>query len=135
MMDSVRIVENFWQRVWRERSPDAVDHLVSEDIVITTAGTNIRERAAFKRWLAEFQRRVADLKFESVETFQSQDGSRVASRWRLTGKNNGILGLAPNHESIELVGITVFAIRKDGWIEHIWVERNAWELYSRLHRS
>jgi steroid delta-isomerase-like uncharacterized protein len=132
---SVDIVENFWQEVWRSRRPDAIDRLVTEDIVITTAGSDVHQRAPFKRWVVQFQQRITDLQFETIETFQSEDGSRVASRWRMTGKNNGILGLAPNHEPIELTGITVFAICEDGLIQQIWVERSAWELYERLQRA
>jgi SnoaL-like domain len=131
--DSVAIVENFWAEVWKApQDPDAIDRLVAEDFAITSGGHEIRGRDAFKSWVIEFQKKILDLEFESIETFQNEDGSRVASRWRVTGRNNGILGTAPAHEPIWMVGTAVFEVREDGLLQHNWVERNAWELYRRL---
>ena len=133
--DSVSIVENFWREVWKApQDPDAIDRLVAEDFVITSGGHEIRGREAFKDWVVQFQTRIIDLEFETIETFQNEDGSRVASRWRVTGKNNGFLGTAPGHEPIEMLGTAILAVREDGLLEHNWVERNAWEVYSRLVR-
>jgi hypothetical protein len=89
-------------------------------------------RDNFKSWVIEFQKKILDLEFESIETFQNEDGSRVASRWRVTGRNNGIFGTTPDHEPIVMVGTAVFEVREDGLLEHNWVERNAWEVYRRL---
>jgi hypothetical protein len=131
--DSVATVENFWREVWKApRDPDAIDRLVAEDFVITSGGHEIRGREAFKRWVVEFQKRISDLQFESIETFQNEDGSRVASRWRVTGRNNGFLGTTPGMEPISMLGTAVFSIREDGLLQHNWVERNAWEVYVRL---
>jgi hypothetical protein len=131
--DSVAIVENFWREVWRApQDPNAIDRLVADDFVITTGGREIQGRQAFKRWVIEFQKRFSDLQFESLETFQNSDGSRVASRWRLTGKNNGFLGTAPDSRPISMLGTAVFAVREDGLLQRNWVERNAWEVYVHL---
>lgn len=46
----------------------------------------------FKTWVAGFQSGIADLTLETIETFSNLDGSRVASRFRITGRNNGVLG-------------------------------------------
>ena len=35
-MNSVKIVEEFWERVWKARNPAAIDDFVIEDSVITT---------------------------------------------------------------------------------------------------
>ena len=131
--DSVAIVENFWREVWQTpQNPDAIDRLVAEDFVITSGGHDIHGREAFKRWVVEFQAKIIDLDFEVIETFQNEDGSRVASRWRVTGKNNGILGTDAGHEPILMLGTAILAVREDGLLQHNWVERNAWELYGRL---
>jgi hypothetical protein len=71
--------------------PDAIDRLVHEDFVITSGGRDIVGREAFKAWVKDFQARVRHFEFHVVETFQNQDGSRVASRWRVTGRNNGLM--------------------------------------------
>ena len=87
---------------------------------------------AFKEWAAQFMGKITDLEFEAVETFQNEDGSRVASRWRITGKNNGMLGTAADQRPITLTGTAVWAVREDGKLLHNWVERSSWELFQRL---
>jgi hypothetical protein len=52
---------------------------------------DVVSRTKFKEWAAAFMAKINDLQFEVIETFQNEDGSRVASRWRIAGKNNGIL--------------------------------------------
>jgi hypothetical protein len=106
--------------------------MVAEDFVITSGGHDIVSRDAFKRWLKDFQSKVLDLEFESLETFQNADGSRVASRWRLTGRNNGLMGTEPNGIPFQMVGTAVWEVGDEGLLRHNWVERNAWELYGRI---
>ena len=122
--DSVAIVENFWREVWKQpQNPDAIDRLVHEDFVITSGGRDIVGRAPFKAWVKDFQSRVHDFQFHVVETFQNQDGSRVASRWRVTGRNNGLMGTA------------IWEVGADGLLRHNWVERNAFEVYGAITRA
>ena len=131
--DTISIVENFWREVSKApQNPEAIDRLVAEDFMITSGGHEIRGREAFKRWVVEFQKRISDLQFETIETFQNEDGSRVASRWRVTGRNNGFLGTTPGMEPISMLGTAIFFVREDGLLQHNWVERNAWEVYVRL---
>jgi hypothetical protein len=40
-MNSVEIVEEFWERVWKARNPAAIDNFVIEDFVITTGGVDV----------------------------------------------------------------------------------------------
>src|SRR3977135_3654723 len=114
------------------QNPDAIDRLVTEDFGITSGGLEVRSREAFKQWVIDFQSKITALDLEIIEMFQNEDGSRVASRWRLTGQNNGVLGTMPNQEPIQMEGISIIAVREDGLLQHNWVERNAWELYGRL---
>jgi hypothetical protein len=116
------------------RNPHAIDALVAEDFVITSGGKDIVSREAFKRWVIDFQSKIHDMDFETIESFQNHDGSRVASRWRLTGRNNGILGTEANGAPIEMVGTAVWEVGRDGLLRHNWVERNAWEVYDRITR-
>lgn len=133
--NSVAIVENFWNEVWQQRNPDAIDRLVSEDFVITSGGHEIRSRAAFKDWVRQFLARVSDFEFHVVETFQNEDGSRVASRWRITGRNNGMMGTRPNGAPFEMTGTAVWEVGEDGLLRHNWVERNAFEVYGAITRD
>ena len=118
-MNSVKIVEEFWERVWEARNPAAIDDFVIEDFVITTGCVDVVSRTKFKEWAAAFMAKIDDLQFEVIETFQNEDGSRVASRWRIAGKNNGILGTPADQQTISLTGTAVWAVREDGKLRHI----------------
>jgi steroid delta-isomerase-like uncharacterized protein len=131
-LSSVEVVEAFWQQVWQARNPDAVDQFVAEDFVITNAGTDIAGRENFKSWVAAFLATIHDFEFEVVETFQNQDGSRVASRWCVRGRNNGFMGTEPDGRPIEFTGTAVWQVGQDGKLMHNWVERAAWEQLQRL---
>ena len=133
--DSVAIVENFWREVWQQpQNPDAIDRLVHEDFVITSGGRDIVGREPFKAWVREFLAKVHDFQFHIVETFQNHDGSRVASRWRVTGRNNGLMGTEPNGAPFEMTGTAVWEVGPDGLLRHNWVERNAFEVHGAINR-
>jgi hypothetical protein len=83
-------------------------------------------------WNAHFLAKVNDLHVDVIETFQNTDGSRVASRWLLTGRNNGILGTAPDQQDIAMTGTAGWAVRDDGKLLTNWVERASWEQLQRL---
>ncbi|HEY7157539.1 MAG TPA: ester cyclase [Gemmataceae bacterium] len=132
-LNAVRIVEEFWAAVWKARNPDAIDRFVVEDFVLTTAGVDVVSKDKFKGWVKQFLAKVTDLEFEVMETFQNEDGSRVASRWLVTGKNNGVLGTVADQRPIAFTGTAVWAVREDGKLLHNWVERSSWELFRQLN--
>ena len=130
---SVEIVENFWREVWKQpQNPDAIDRLVHEDFILTSGGKDVRSRDAFKKWVIDFQSKIHDFEFHVIETFQNGDGSRVASRWGVTGRNNGFMGTEPNGIRIDMTGTAVWEVGEDGLLYHNWVERNALEVTTRL---
>jgi ketosteroid isomerase-like protein len=131
-LNSVKIVEESWAAVWKARDPEAIDRFVVDDFVLTTGGVDVVFRAGFKKWAAQFMGKIIDLEFEAVETFQNEDGSRVVSRWRITGKNNGMRGTSADQRPITFAGTAVWAVREDGKLLHNWVERSSWELFQRL---
>jgi ketosteroid isomerase-like protein len=130
--NSVEVVENFWRQVWQAGNADAVDELVAEDFAITSAGVVIRSRAEFKKWVAAFLASINDFRFEVIETFQNEAGDRVASRWRITGKNNGFMGSEPCQSPIDMTGTAIWHVREDGLLQHNWVERSALEVQRSL---
>jgi hypothetical protein len=105
---------------------------VVDDFVIVTGGVEITGRDAFKTWIAGFLESLSDLHLEVAESFQNEDGSRVTSRWVLTGRNNGILGTTPDQQDVSMTGTAVWAVREDGKLMCNWVERASYELYRRL---
>jgi ketosteroid isomerase-like protein len=130
--NSVEIVNRFWREVWQARDPSAVDRLVADDFVLTSGGVELRSKAAFKQWVADFLAKIDGFDFHVVETFQSESGHRVASRWRITGRNNGFAGTQPCGSPIEMCGTAVWQVSEDGLLQHNWVERNALEVFRSL---
>jgi ketosteroid isomerase-like protein len=130
--NSVDIVHAFWDEVWNAHDPEAVDRFVVDDFLIVSGGEEISGSANFKAWIAGFLAKVDDLHLDVAESFQNEDGSRVTSRWVLTGRNNGILGTAPDQQDIAMTGTAVWAVREDGKLLCNWVERASFELYRRL---
>jgi hypothetical protein len=134
-MNSVKIVEDFWEAVWISRNPEAVQRFVVEDFVITAGGVDIVGKERFAAWVEQFLAKITDFHFEVTETFQNAEGSRVASRWRVTGRNNGFLGTEPDQRPISFTGTAVWAIREDGKLLHNWVERSSWEVFQQLTKD
>jgi hypothetical protein len=132
--DSVRIVESFWRQVWQAGNPDAVDKLVAVDFEITTGGVTIGSRDAFKSWVAAFLAGIDDFEFHIVEMFSSASGDRVVTRWRVTGKNNGLMGFERDGAPIDMSGTAVFEVREDGLLQRNWVERNALEVERNIEK-
>jgi steroid delta-isomerase-like uncharacterized protein len=130
--NSVDIVHAFWDQVWNAHDAAAVDRFVVDDFIIVTGGETTTGRENFKRLVAGFLAKVTDLHLEVIESFQNADGSRVAFRWLLTGKNNGFLGTQPDQQDIAMTGTAVWAVREDGKLLTNWVERTSWEVYQRL---
>jgi ketosteroid isomerase-like protein len=130
--NSVDIVHAFWEAVWNAHDPAAVDRFVTDDFVIVTGGETISGRENFKTWIEGFLAKLTDLHLEVIESFQNADGSRVTSRWLLTGKNNGLAGTEPDQQDIAMTGTAVGAVRADGKLLTNWVERAAWEQSQRL---
>jgi ketosteroid isomerase-like protein len=129
---STDIVHEFWARVWQEQDFEAIDEFVVEDFVIVSGGRRVESRAAFKAWAAGFGAAIDDFSFEVVESFENHDGSRVASLWRVTGKNNGAFGTEPDGAPIEMTGTAIWSVREDGKLLSNRVERNAFEVHQAL---
>ena len=122
-MNSLEIVRAFWDDVWNAHDPDAVDRFVVDDIVLVSGGHEIAGKENFKNWIRGFLDKVNDLQIEPIETFQNDDGTRVTSRWVMTGTNNGILSSVADQEPIVVTGIAVFAVGGDGKLLRNWVEQ------------
>ena len=130
-MRSTEIVTAFWDDVWNAHEPDAVDRFVADDVVIEAGGQEISGKDNIKNWVKEFLDHVNDLHVDTIETFQNDDGTRVTSRWVLTGTNNGILGTEPNGKPIAMTGTAVWTV-EDGKLQRGWVEQASFELYHWL---
>ena len=126
---AVEIVEGFWREVWQARDPQAAARFVAEDFVITSGGVDIKGRDAFIQWIGAFLAKIEDFQFSAIETFQNAEGTRVASRWKLSGKNKGFVGGRSCGTPFEMLGTAVWEVRADGLLQHNWVERNSLEVH------
>ena len=127
-----RLPVEFFSRVWAPpHDLAAIDALMTEDYAITSGGTTIRGREAFKAWVREFQQRLPDATNETLEVFANASGDRVVSRWVCRGRNGGIFGLPADGRPVEFSGIAIWRVA-DGRLAECWVERAAWEAYTAL---
>jgi predicted ester cyclase len=123
--EAERLAREFLTRVWgRTHEVGAIDELMTEDYVITSAGKVIRGREAFKHWIADFQRSLKDAYDEILDVFASPSGDRVVARWSCTGLNNGVFGLPADGRRIAFSGISIWTVR-DGRLAECWVERSS----------
>jgi SnoaL-like domain len=73
---AVQLVLEFFARVWHPpHDLSAIDELMTEDYVITSAGRVIEGREAFKAWVRQFQSQLLNATTESVDAFASPTGA------------------------------------------------------------
>ena len=130
-MRSTEIVRAFWDDVWNAHEADALGRFAAADIVIEAGGQKISGIDDVEHWVQQFLDHVNDLHINPLESFQNEDGTRVTSRWLLTGTNNGILGTEPNGKPVAMTGTAVWSVA-DGKLQHGWVEQASYELYHSL---
>ena len=132
---AVRLAEEFLTRVWGPAHDlSAIDQLMTADYTIDSAGHVVRGRDAFKAWVAEFHVRLEGARNEILETFATDDGRRVVSRWLCTGLNNGLFGLPADRRPVAFTGIAIWTVR-DGRLAHCVVERSALEAFRKLTQA
>ena len=126
------LLTELWAKLYNPpQDLSAIDRLCTEDVILTTSGTDVVGREAFKEWARSFSGKIRDMRLKNLDMFSSADGARVVSRWVVTGFNNGVLGMPADGRPIEFTGIAVWEVR-DGKLAHNWVERSAFELAQRL---
>ncbi len=129
-----RLAREFLARVWRAPADlDAIDDLMTEDYVITSAGTVVRGREAFKSWVRRFHEVLEGATNDVLEVFTDAAGTRAVSRWICRGLNRGVFGLPDDKRPIEFSGIAIWSVR-DGRLADCWVERSGLEAV-RAHES
>lgn len=129
------LAREFFRRVWAPpHDLAAIDELMTEDYRITTAGQVVEGRAAFKTWVAAMQKTITGATNEHLEIFGNTAGDRVVSRWITRGFNNGLFDLPAAREPVAFTGIAIWRVDGDRLAE-CWVERSAYELYTRLRMS
>lgn len=133
--NSERLAFEFFHRVWAPpHDLAAIDELMTENYRITTAGSVVSGRAAFKAWVAAMQVTIAEATNEHLEVFTNAAGDRVVSRWVTRGYNNGMFGLPADGRQVKFTGIAIWRV-EGGRLAECWVERSALELYNEIVAS
>lgn len=128
------LLTEFWAKVWNPPYDlDTIDRLCTEDFVITNAGTDVVGRAAFKEWINAFTSKIREPRLVSHDMFSSLDGSRVVSRWTVTGFNRGMFDTPADDRPVQFTGIAIWEVR-NGKLAHNWIERSAYELSQQLKK-
>lgn len=130
-----KLLTEFWAKIYNSpQDLDTIDRLCTEDFILTTSGKDVVGRKAFKEWVASFSGKIRDMRLTSLDMFSSADGTRVVSRWVVTGFNRGMLGTPADDQPVEFTGIAIWEVR-NGKLAHNWVERSAYELLQKLQKS
>lgn len=127
-----KLVSELWANVYNPPYDiDAIDRLCTKDVILSNPDGDVVSREAFKEWARSFTSKIRDMRLRNLDMFSNADGTRVVSRWVVTGYNQGVLGFPPDDRPIRFTGTAVWEIR-DGKLAHNWVERSAYELSKQL---
>jgi hypothetical protein len=103
--NSVAIVEDFWRQVWqRPQNPEVIDELVSRRLHSDLGWDRNSLTRRLQSLGEEFLGAGAGIRVPHRGDIQNQDDTRVASRWRVTGRNAGLMGTPPNGVPFEMTG-------------------------------
>ena len=134
MKVGTKLARSFFEEVWKPpHNLDAIDDLMTDDYMIVSGGKAIEGRDSYKKWVAQFQKKLLEAENEHLDLFESADGDKVVSRWICKGRNNGLMNTEPDGREVAFTGIAIWEVR-DGLLAKCWVERAGWELYQELVR-
>jgi predicted ester cyclase len=91
-------------------------------------------QTAFKEWIKAFTSKLRELRLVSHDMFSNVDGTRVVSRWTVTGFNQGMFGTPADDRPVQFTGMAIWEVR-NGKLAHNWVERRAYELSQQLKQQ
>jgi hypothetical protein len=129
--DELRGFLDRWEQAWNTHDLDALESLVTEDIVWddpAMLGEIVHGRAEFKAFSATLFDGVPDVRFDGIGTpYLPLTGDGLGLRWRMTGTFTGDLAVwgkrfgstppawAPTGRSIDIEGVDLYEFR-DGLI-------------------
>jgi len=112
------IVHRFLEEVWNQGKLDAVDDIVTNDIIIHVAGRDIKGIENFKKFILGYRNAFPDIKF-TIEELIAQ-GDKVAERFTVRGTHQGELqGIPPTGKQIKITSIDI-ARYVDGKMVERW---------------
>jgi len=114
------IAHRFIEEVWNQGKLDAVDDIVTNDIIIHVAGRDIKGIENFKKFILGYRNAFPDIKFIIEE--QIAQGDKVVERYAIQGTHQGELqGIPPTGKQIKIASIDITRFL-DGKIVERWGE-------------
>ena len=114
------IAHRFIEEVWNQGKLDALDDIVSNDIVIHVAGRDIKGIENFKKFILGYRNAFPDIKFTIEE--QIAQGDKVAERYTIRSTHQGELqGIPPTGKQVKIASIDITRFL-DGKIVERWGE-------------
>jgi len=100
------IAHRFFEEVWGLGKLDAVDDIVSNDIIIHVASRDIKGIENFKKFIMSYRSAFPDIKF-TIEEHITQ-GDTGVDRWTARGSHQGELqGSLPTGKQMKVRGIDI----------------------------
>lgn len=108
--DDTTIVTRWFQEVWNEQRPEAVDELMSAACLTEVEGIDAPlSREDFKAYQRAFLSAVPDLRSEVL--FIISEAGRTVVNWRARGTHLGPgLGIPPSGRPVDFTGLSVFEL-------------------------
>jgi len=116
------IVHEWFERVWNQAQPSAIDELLAEDARIHGLkgpdGSDVGGPAEFRQMHEAFCQAFPDIRIDVEDCLT--DGDRIAFRCRVRGTHSGAgLGREATGHAVEFMGMGIIHVR-DGRIAEAW---------------
>jgi hypothetical protein len=131
-MSSVDVVNAFCASVVRTHGFKHLGELVSDNFCLQSRGNRHMTLKDLQRRASSYFERIQELRIETVDSFENEDGSRVVSSLRI---NFVYLSGSEGHfkpTRVAVGGTSVWAVDEDKKLKHIWIETAIWGIWHRV---
>jgi predicted ester cyclase len=112
------IVRRYFEEVWNQRNPDAIDEFWAADYVNHNAPPGMSDRRGQKQLIA-----MSQAAFHGQVTIEDQiaEGDRVVTRWSGQSTHRGeFMGIPPTGKTVTLTGISIDRVAGGQIVESWW---------------
>lgn len=115
------IVQRFFEEVWNEGNPSAIDELVAANYEDHSLPPGMPSGAeGLKQTIAMYQSAFPDTRMTVEDQFA--EGDRVVARWTGRGTHTGeLMGIPPTGKQVTVTGIDIYRVVGGKVVEH-WGE-------------
>ena len=125
-------VHRWFEQVWNEGDPNAIDQLMTADAVmhgLGEAGRDMPGSAPFKEFAARFRGAFPDVRITVDATVE--EGDMIAARWTATMTHSGgDLGIPATGRRVTVTGMSMARVR-DGLMVEGW---NNWDTMALMQQ-